>query len=69
MGAVIPKNCIDCHMPKEPSRSVAVQLQGMDVPTPALVIPSSQAYGAEGAGDLIPPYAPLVFEVELLNAE
>ncbi|SDJ38249.1 FKBP-type peptidyl-prolyl cis-trans isomerase [Pseudomonas indica] len=34
-----------------------------------LVIPSSQAYGAEGAGDLIPPYAPLVFEVELLNAE
>ncbi|MBX9754141.1 MAG: FKBP-type peptidyl-prolyl cis-trans isomerase [Pseudomonadaceae bacterium] len=32
-----------------------------------LVIPSAQAYGAEGAGDLIPPYAPLVFEVELLG--
>lgn len=32
-----------------------------------LVIPSKQAYGAEGAGDLIPPYAPLVFEVELLG--
>ncbi len=37
MGAVIQKNCIDCHMPKEPSRSVAVQLQGMDVPTPAIM--------------------------------
>lgn len=33
-----------------------------------LVIPSAQAYGAEGAGDLIPPYAPLVFEVELLGS-
>lgn len=32
-----------------------------------LVIPSAQAYGAEGAGDLIPPYAPLVFELELLG--
>ncbi|MDP3848566.1 MAG: FKBP-type peptidyl-prolyl cis-trans isomerase [Pseudomonas sp.] len=32
-----------------------------------LAIPSAQAYGAEGAGDLIPPYAPLVFEVELLG--
>lgn len=32
-----------------------------------LVIPSSQAYGEEGAGDLIPPYAPLVFDLELLE--
>ena len=32
-----------------------------------LVIPSAQAYGAEGAGDLIPPYSPLVFELELLD--
>ncbi|WP_462401675.1 FKBP-type peptidyl-prolyl cis-trans isomerase [Pseudomonas sp. Marseille-QA0332] len=31
-----------------------------------LVIPSALAYGAEGAGDLIAPYTPLVFEVELL---
>ena len=31
-----------------------------------LVIPSAQAYGAEGAGDLIAPFTPLVFEVELL---
>jgi FKBP-type peptidyl-prolyl cis-trans isomerase len=34
-----------------------------------LVIPSAQAYGAEGAGDLIPPYAPLVFELELLDSK
>jgi FKBP-type peptidyl-prolyl cis-trans isomerase FklB len=32
-----------------------------------LVIPSAQAYGADGAGDLIPPYSPLVFELELLE--
>lgn len=32
-----------------------------------LVIPSDQAYGAEGAGDLIAPYTPLVFEIELLE--
>ena len=32
-----------------------------------LVIPSAQAYGADGAGELIPPYTPLVFEIELLN--
>jgi FKBP-type peptidyl-prolyl cis-trans isomerase len=41
-----------------------------EMPTGAkwrLVIPSAQAYGAEGAGDLIAPYAPLVFEVELLG--
>ncbi|MCY1522480.1 Peptidyl-prolyl cis-trans isomerase Mip [compost metagenome] len=32
-----------------------------------LVIPSAQAYGAEGAGDLIAPYSPLVFELELFD--
>ncbi len=32
-----------------------------------LVIPSAQAYGTEGAGELIPPYTPLVFEIELLD--
>lgn len=33
-----------------------------------LVIPSAQAYGAEGADELIPPYTPLVFEIELLDS-
>lgn len=32
-----------------------------------VVIPSAQAYGAEGAGDLIDPYTPLQFDIELLN--
>lgn len=31
-----------------------------------LVIPSAQAYGTQGAGDLIAPFTPLVFEIELL---
>jgi peptidylprolyl isomerase/FKBP-type peptidyl-prolyl cis-trans isomerase FklB len=31
-----------------------------------LVIPSDQAYGAEGAGDLIDPFTPLVFDIELI---
>lgn len=33
-----------------------------------LVIPSAQAYGVDGAGDLIAPFTPLVFEVELRGA-
>lgn len=33
-----------------------------------LVIQSAQAYGADGAGDLIAPFTPLVFEVELRGA-
>lgn len=32
-----------------------------------LVIPSDQAYGEDGAGDLIPPHAPLVFDLRLLD--
>ncbi|HGN3174265.1 TPA: FKBP-type peptidyl-prolyl cis-trans isomerase [Pseudomonas aeruginosa] len=32
-----------------------------------VVIPSAQAYGHEGTGDLIPPDAPLVFEIDLLG--
>ena len=34
-----------------------------------LVIPSAIAYGAQGAGGVIPPFATLVFEVELVNIE
>lgn len=34
-----------------------------------LVIPSALAYGADGAGDLIAPYTPLVFEIQLLQTK
>lgn len=32
-----------------------------------LLIPSSIAYGPRGAGERIPPYSPLLFEVELID--
>lgn len=32
-----------------------------------LVIPSALAYGADGAGDLIAPFTPLTFEIQLLG--
>jgi hypothetical protein len=37
LGPSIKQNCIDCHMPKQPSHAVAVYLQGAAAPTPALL--------------------------------
>ena len=34
-----------------------------------LVIPSALGYGAQGAGQLIPPYSPLVFDLEIVSVE
>jgi hypothetical protein len=37
LGSVVNQNCIDCHMPKQPSHAVAVYLQGAATPTPAMM--------------------------------
>ncbi len=37
IGPSIKQNCIDCHMPRQPSHAVAVYLPGADTPTPALM--------------------------------
>jgi Cytochrome c554 and c-prime len=35
IGASITKNCIDCHMPEQPSKSITVMLQGGGLPVSA----------------------------------
>lgn len=37
LGDVITTNCIDCHMPLQPSRAIAVKLQENEAPTAALI--------------------------------
>jgi len=34
-----------------------------------ILIPSKLAYGSSGAGYIIPPYAPLIFEMEIVSVE
>jgi hypothetical protein len=34
---ILKRNCIDCHMPKQPSRSIVVQLQDSPVPAASLL--------------------------------
>lgn len=37
IGPAIQKNCIDCHMPKQASQSIAVNLKGTDTLTPVMM--------------------------------
>jgi hypothetical protein len=37
IGKTITQNCIDCHMPKQPSHAVSVYLEGSFTPTSALM--------------------------------
>jgi hypothetical protein len=34
---MVEKNCIDCHMPAQPSKSIAVFLQGEETPKASLL--------------------------------
>ena len=34
-----------------------------------LIIPSSLGYGSQGAGRMIPPYSPLVFDIEIVSVK
>lgn len=37
IGPAITENCIDCHMPKQPSQAIAVYLRHENDPTPAML--------------------------------
>lgn len=51
-----------------PAWTEGIQLMGVGSKF-RFTIPSNLAYGAQGAGDIIPPFSTLVFEVELLSIE
>ena len=34
-----------------------------------LIIPSAMGYGSQGAGQMIPPYSPLVFDIEIVSVK
>ncbi len=34
-----------------------------------IIVPSRLAYGSEGYGNIIPPYTPLIFDIEVINIE
>lgn len=66
---------VDRGIPFETKIGVGRVIRGWDKGVPGmkvggkrkLYIPYTLAYGEEGAGDVIPPLADLIFEVELLD--
>lgn len=51
-----------------PAWTEGIQLMGVGAKY-RFTIPSSLAYGPQGAGEVIPPYSTLVFEIDLLSIE
>lgn len=74
---IAAQNGLEEHDPIEFVVGMANLIKGwddglMDMPqgTKAkLIIPSDLAYGAKGSGEMIPPYATLVFDVEILSVK
>lgn len=68
---------VDRNMPFETKIGVGQVIKGWDMGVVGmkkgekrkLTIPSDFAYGPYGAGDVIPPNADLIFEVELLEIQ
>lgn len=48
------------------SDGIMGQPQGTEL---TLVIPSALGYGAQGAGDMIPPYSPLAFDITIVEVK